>query len=163
VGKKFLFIFLILGISSIVAQSLLIRELMIGFYGNEFFVEMVLAFWLVWVAVGSLSAGKISNKFKNQLLLLFLSQILFSFFLFFEIILIRYLKGQFFGVEIPNLIHSFLGASLVPFPICFCWVFGGLLQQRFSLKLRKEFLQSILLIFLSVWVSFLVEFSLVLF
>jgi spermidine synthase len=138
VGKKFLFIFFILGISSIVAQSLLIRELMIAFYGNEFFVGIVLAFWLVWVAVGSLSAGKFLNKFKNQLLLLFLSQILFSFFLFFEIILIRYLKGQFFGVEIPNLIHSFLGASLIPFPICFLLGLWWTIATKIFSEIKKE-------------------------
>jgi len=138
VGKKFLFIFFILGISSIVAQSLLIRELMIAFYGNEFFVGIVLAFWLVWVAVGSLSAEKFLNKFKNQLLLLFLSQILFSFFLFFEIILIRYLKGQFFGVEIPNLIHSFLGASLIPFPICFLLGLWWTIATKIFSEIKKE-------------------------
>jgi spermidine synthase len=135
--KKLIFSLFLLGISSIFAQSLLIRELMISFYGNEFFVGAVLAFWLIWVAVGSLSAGKISNKFKNQVLLFF-SQILFSFSLFFEILLIRYLKGQFFGLEIPNLIHSFLGASLIPFPICFLLGFWWTIATKIFSEVKKE-------------------------
>jgi len=137
-NKNLVFSFILLGISSIFAQSLLIRELMISFYGNEFFVGIVLAFWLVWVAVGSLSAGKFLNKFKNQLLLLFLSQILFSFFLFFEILLIRYLKGQFFGLEIPNLIHSFWGASLIPFPICFLLGLWWTIATKIFSEIKKE-------------------------
>jgi len=123
VEKRFVFSFLTLGISSIVGQSLFLRELMISFYGNEFFVGVVLAFWLVWVGIGSLVCEIILKKIKNHLFLLSVFQISFSFFLFSEIFLIRYLKGQFFGLEIPNLFHSFLGASLLPFPICF--LLGG--------------------------------------
>jgi len=136
--KKFIFSFLLLGICSIFAQSLLIRELMISFYGNEFFVGVVLAFWLIWVAVGSLVAGKILEKVKNQILLLSLSQILFSFSLFFEILLIRYLKGQFFGLEIPNLIYSFFGASLVPFPICFLLGSWWTIATKIFSEIKKE-------------------------
>jgi spermidine synthase len=136
--KKLVFSLFLLGISSIFAQSLLIRELMISFYGNEFFVGIVLAFWLIWVAVGSLSAGKFLNKFKTQILLLFLSQILFSFFLFFELILIRYLKGQFFGLEIPNLIHSFFGASLIPFPICFLLGLWWTIATKIFSEIKRE-------------------------
>jgi len=136
--KKFIFSFLLLGICSIVAQALLIRELMISFYGNEFFIGVVLAFWLIWVAVGSLIAEKILNKFKNQFFLFLTSQILFSFLLFVEIPLIRYLKGQLFGLEIPNFIHSFLGASLIPSPICFLLGFWWTVATKIFSKIKKE-------------------------
>jgi spermidine synthase len=136
--KRFFFSFLLLGISSVIAQTLLIRELMISFYGNEFFVGVVLAFWLIWVAIGSLFCEKILEKNKNHFSLLLIFQILSSFSLFLEIILIRYLKGKFFGPEIPNLIHSFLGALLIPFPICFllgCW---WTVSTRIFSEFKKE-------------------------
>jgi len=93
--KKLFLSFSLLGISSIIAQTLLIRELMISFYGNELFVGVVLAFWLIWVAIGSLFCEKILEKNKNHFPLLLIFQILSSFSLFLEIILIRYLKGKF--------------------------------------------------------------------
>lgn len=53
------FSFAILGITSLIGQVMLIRELMIVFYGNEFFIGWILFAWFLWVGIGSLWAGKL--------------------------------------------------------------------------------------------------------
>lgn len=55
------FSFTILGITSLIGQVMLIRELMIVFYGNEFFIGWVLFAWFLWVGIGSLWAGKLGH------------------------------------------------------------------------------------------------------
>ena len=52
------FSFAVLGVTSLIGQVILIRELIIVFYGNEFFIGWVLFSWLLWVGLGSLTAGK---------------------------------------------------------------------------------------------------------
>jgi spermidine synthase len=43
----------VVGFTSTIAQVVLMREIMATFYGNELLFGLVLAAWLVWVAVGS--------------------------------------------------------------------------------------------------------------
>ncbi len=45
---------LCLGIISLVSQVILIRELIIAFYGNELFISVVLALWLMSTGLGSI-------------------------------------------------------------------------------------------------------------
>ena len=56
------FSFAVLGITSLIGQVILIRELIIVFYGNEFFIGWVLFSWLLWVGLGSLAAGKFIGR-----------------------------------------------------------------------------------------------------
>ena len=55
------FSFAILGITSLIGQVMLIRELMIVFYGNEFFIGWILFAWFFWVGLGSLAMGKLGR------------------------------------------------------------------------------------------------------
>ncbi len=59
VRKALAFSFAVLGISSLVGQVLLIRELLVVFTGNEFFIGWTLFAWLSWVAAGALLAGRL--------------------------------------------------------------------------------------------------------
>ncbi len=45
--------FAALGVFSLVAQVLVIRELLIVFHGNEFFIGWTLFAWLFWVGAGA--------------------------------------------------------------------------------------------------------------
>ena len=56
------FSFAVLGITSLIGQVMLIRELIIVFYGNEFFIGWVLFSWFLWVGLGSLVAGKFIGR-----------------------------------------------------------------------------------------------------
>jgi len=48
------------GLTSTIAQVLLMRELVATFYGNELLFGLVLAAWLAWVAAGSWGMARIS-------------------------------------------------------------------------------------------------------
>ncbi|HVP79929.1 MAG TPA: fused MFS/spermidine synthase [Thermodesulfobacteriota bacterium] len=52
---------LIQGLSGIVAQVVLMRELLVSFHGNELTLGIILANWLILVAIGSVVIGKIEN------------------------------------------------------------------------------------------------------
>lgn len=59
--KALAFSFFALGLTSLVAQVLLIRELLIVFTGNEFFIGWTLAAWLLWTALGAGLAGRLGG------------------------------------------------------------------------------------------------------
>ncbi|KPJ55363.1 hypothetical protein AMJ47_00625 [Parcubacteria bacterium DG_72] len=95
--KELIFSLVALGIISVISQTIIIRELTMTFWGNEFFIGLILALWLLFTAAGA------SFKKKNPKLLYILSGV----FLLSEFLLIRYM-GQ-------NIV---LGV-LVLFPLCF--------------------------------------------
>ena len=57
--KAWAFSFATLGVSSLVAQVLLVRELLVVFTGNEFFIGWTLCAWLFWTAAGALWGGRL--------------------------------------------------------------------------------------------------------
>ena|GEM_PF-1305558 len=59
--KKFL-LFIALGISSLVGQTVLLRELLIEVQGNEIVFSIYLSLWLLMIAVGSLLGKFLLNK-----------------------------------------------------------------------------------------------------
>lgn len=70
-------------------QIILLRELMVVFYGNELSIGMVLASWLLWTGMGSSLLGRIADFFKNKLLVFAVTQILLSLILPLSIFLVR--------------------------------------------------------------------------
>jgi spermidine synthase len=70
--------FLIMGVSGIVAQIILLRELLVSFLGNEFTLGVILANWLLLEAIGSFLIGKSVEKteWKTEVYVFF--QLLFS-------------------------------------------------------------------------------------
>jgi spermidine synthase len=52
----------LLGVFSLLAQAVLVRELFVVFYGSELNVGIVLASWLFWVGAGSLAGGMIPES-----------------------------------------------------------------------------------------------------
>jgi len=53
---------LLLGFSSLVAQIVLFREMMVAFYGNELCLGVLLSVWLFWVGIGSYLGNRIASK-----------------------------------------------------------------------------------------------------
>lgn len=115
----FKFSFIFLGFLSLTIQTIFLRELIATFYGHEFFVGIILASWLTWVAIGSLVANRYVLK-SFTLKLLNILPLLISFILLAEILLLRYLKPFLgFAGEIPNLFNGILIGVFLPLPICF--------------------------------------------
>ncbi len=54
----------VIGFTSIIGQVLLMRELVAVFYGNELVFGLILAFWLLWVAVGSWGLARIMGRWR---------------------------------------------------------------------------------------------------
>jgi len=72
---------LIAGLSGIVAQIVLLRELLISFLGNELTLGMILANWLFLVAISALITGKTVEKAQKRM------EVFVSFQLFFSVAL----------------------------------------------------------------------------
>jgi spermidine synthase len=77
------------GFSSIIIQSLLLRELLVIFHGNELTVGLILCLWLLGGAAGSILASFFGKFYKNTLRLFVLFQILSIIYFPFAIFLIR--------------------------------------------------------------------------
>ena len=62
--KRPVHIFASLGFTSTVGQVLLMRELIVVFYGNELSLGIMLGAWLFWVGIGSLLAAAVATRLK---------------------------------------------------------------------------------------------------
>jgi len=69
-----------MGFSGLVAQIVLLRELMIAFLGNELSIGVVLANWLILESAGAFFLGKKISQARNKLFWFILVTILFSLF-----------------------------------------------------------------------------------
>jgi spermidine synthase len=103
-----------MGFSGLVAQMLLLRELLVVFSGNELSIGIILANWLILEAFGCLLLGKRVEKIKDKIETFVIITILFSLSLPLAVYLIRILKNI-LGVSIgesvgflPMLYSSFL-------------------------------------------------------
>jgi spermidine synthase len=80
--KRFLgFGLLLMGFSFTVAQGLLIRELLVAFFGNELTIGLILGNWLILEAVGSGLLGKLADRWREKTLSFAALQSLFALFL----------------------------------------------------------------------------------
>jgi len=55
----------LIGFTSVIAQIVLMRELIVVFYGNEISLGIMLAGWLLWTAIGSSVFGKLSARGRD--------------------------------------------------------------------------------------------------
>lgn len=118
--KGFFLSFLAIGLTSLISQIVILRELMVSFYGNEFFIGLLLATWVSWTALGSFLIGRVRFKKIEPVLFFILTFILAPIFFTLEVTLIRYLNN--FGVstgQLANLVPAILGSLILPAPLCF--------------------------------------------
>ncbi|MCX7765825.1 MAG: spermine synthase, partial [Candidatus Sumerlaeia bacterium] len=126
-----------MGFSGLVAQMLLLRELLIVFSGNEFSIGIILANWLILEAFGCFFLGKKAENIKYKIETFSGITIIFSLFLPVAVYLTRILK-RILGVSIgenigflPMLYSSFL--ILLPVSVSHGMLF------TFSCKLYSMF------------------------
>ncbi len=118
----FLLVAGITGFAGVVAQVLLLREMLVSFLGNEFIWSLILANWVILEAAGVFIFGKIIDDRRNYANLFITLQMMFSLFLLFSIFLTRSFKsvlGFGFGENI-GLLLVFLSSLLLIFPVSFC-------------------------------------------
>ncbi len=122
----FIFGILIVGASGIVAQVLLLRELLVSFYGNELILGIILANWLIAEALGAFLLGKFVERVKNKFNAFVILEIIFSLFLPLSIYFSRVFKN-FLGItfgEALSLGTIFYVSFFIILPVGFCH--GGL-------------------------------------
>ncbi len=104
----------VLGISGMVSQIVLIRELMVTYFGNELSIGIILANWLILEALGSLILGSRIEHYKRKIEAFIVVVLIFSVSLPLTIFFSRTLKniiGLTFGEGlglIPMIFSSFL-------------------------------------------------------
>jgi spermidine synthase len=110
---------LVKGFSGLVAQILLLRELLIVYSGNELSIGIILANWLILGALGSYVLGRKAERSKNILEAFTVFTVIMSLSLFIAIYLTRILKVA-IGISIgesvgylPMLFSSLLILSAV--------------------------------------------------
>jgi spermidine synthase len=54
-----------MGFTAIIAQVVMMRELMVVFYGNEISLGLILANWLLWTALGSGALGQLAQRTRS--------------------------------------------------------------------------------------------------
>lgn len=107
--KPIVFSVLLIGATAMAAQIILVRELIIVFYGNEISVGFILAGWLILGAIGSILFGGIADRLKSKLEIFAAAQTFLSASLPLSLILVRLTKKA-LGI-IPGEIIG-LGAAL---------------------------------------------------
>jgi spermidine synthase len=108
----------LLGFLATSFQILLLREFSAYFSGNELTLGIILASWLFWVGLGSLTAGKMKGL-ANQASLCLLVIVLFPFALLsvrFSRFLFHLLPGEIVGLS-PVIIMAFGLCLLIGFPL----------------------------------------------
>jgi len=109
-----------IGFASMLGQIVLMREMVVVFYGNELSLGVILASWLFWVAFGSSVLGRFSDKIKSKLNILIICHFLTFLILPLSIFVTRNIRNI-IGTS-PGELISFrpilLSSFFVLMPIC---------------------------------------------
>jgi len=98
----------LIGFTAVIAQIVLMRELIVVFCGNEISLGLILTSWLFWTAVGSAVAGRLAVRWKKARALVAVLQVLISVCFPVTIWAVRYAR---------NLFHPLPGEILGPGPM----------------------------------------------
>ena len=111
---------ILMGMGVLLAQIILLRELMAVFSGNELTAGIMLAAWLLWTAAGSALLGKYADRIRGKPFFFALVQLLLAGILPATFLLVRALRPL-LGVpagEIASLPHMVIGIFLLLIPFC---------------------------------------------
>ena len=118
--------FILMGLGALLAQIILLRELMVVFSGNELSTGVMLAAWLLWTALGSALLGVFSDRIKAKASFFASMQLVLAGILPLSFLLARYLRPL-LGIpagEIASLPQMVVGIFLLLIPFC---LFSGFL------------------------------------
>ena len=140
---RLLFAVLLTGATAISAQIVLLRELMVAFYGNELSLGVMLSAWLIWGAVGSWGLGRLTDGIEDKLKALALLQMGVWAVLPSELFLARTVR-ELLGMppgELTGIALVALAAFGILAPLCILGGFGfalgcRMLSERYGDSLR---------------------------
>jgi len=125
--RRIIYALILIGITSMVAQIVLMRELLVVFYGNELSLGLTLASWLFWIAFGSWAIGRvITHKIKEKIVVFTLCEIILAFLLPISVICVRFIPFafKFSPGEIIGILPMSIATFVLLAPIC---ILGGFL------------------------------------
>lgn len=117
-----LFSLIVIGAESVIAQTLLVRELLVVFSGNELTIGIIIAHWVLLFAAGSYVSGRIADKAEAGPELLAVFQIAGAAVMPLSVFAARNLKNI-FGIvpgQVPGLGSAFYMALVPVAPAAFC-------------------------------------------
>jgi len=124
---RIVFALILLGITSMAGQIVLMRELLVVFYGNELSLGITFACWLFWVAFGSWGIGRwVLSRIKGNVTLFGVLEIFLAFLLPLSVLCVRSIPLflKFSPGEIIGILPMGVATFLLLAPIC---VLGGFL------------------------------------
>ena len=119
-------VLILIGFTAVIAQIVLMRELMVVFYGNEMSLGLMLGSWLLWTALGCGVLGRLARRTRNPRRLMAILEALIAVAFPLTIFLVRASKG---------VLQAIPGEILGPGPMIltsllllgfFCVISGGL-------------------------------------
>lgn len=116
---SFIILPFILGATSIISQTLFLREFVVVFYGNETTFAFVLGAWFFWIASGSFAASLLISPIKNVRRSISVCFLLILIILPLSLIAVRLIKifsGLKIG-EMASIIHIFWGSFILVMPM----------------------------------------------
>jgi len=119
-------VLILIGFTAVIAQIVLLRELMIVFCGNEMSLGLMLASWLLWTAIGSSGLGPLARRTAQPRRLMALLQVFVALTLPLAIFLARASKGFFQSVPGEILGPGLMILTSLVVLSAFCLVSGGL-------------------------------------
>jgi spermidine synthase len=124
-----------LGVSCVMTQLALMRELLGGFAGNEMVLGVTLGVWLLWMGIGA-GLGRASDKLRDPVMVLFLAQILVAMLPLAQVAAWRALRNVVFirGAEV-GLNGTVISTVILLMP--YCVVAGYALALACSLLARS--------------------------
>ncbi|HMK51875.1 MAG TPA: fused MFS/spermidine synthase, partial [Thermodesulfobacteriota bacterium] len=128
----------LMGLSSITAQIVLLRELLVSFLGNELTLGIILASWLILVAAGSFLIGKSVEHVEKKLEIFVVFQLIFSISFPFAIFLGRIFKNILLVTpgEALGFAPIFYSSLLILLPVTF--PYGALFTYGCKLYAQHE-------------------------
>jgi spermidine synthase len=121
-------VLILIGFTAVMAQIVLMRELIVVFSGNEITLGLMLCMWLLWTAIGSSLMGRLGSRVAPRKLVAALEGVIAVAFPV-SILAVRAsrmalgaLPGEILG-PVPMLVTSFV--ALGPFCIVSGWLFAA--------------------------------------
>ena len=119
--RRLAFALFLIGFVAIVGQILLIRELLVIFYGNELSTAIILASWLVWTSLGSATLGRVADAIFHKKTIFGLVQLVLAFLLPSSVMAVR-LSKAIWSIPVGEVVDlvTMMGISFVILaPFCF--------------------------------------------
>ncbi|MBN1253852.1 MAG: hypothetical protein JXA50_01060 [Deltaproteobacteria bacterium] len=119
-GFRAICAFILMGVGALLAQIILLRELVVVFSGNELSTGVMLAAWLLWTALGSALLGAFADRIKRKTSFFASMQLGLAAILPASFLLTRYLRPL-LGIpvgEIASLPQMVVGIFMLLIPFC---------------------------------------------